>query len=117
MTKSGKDTVFKMRMSAKEKQDLLDDAAKNKFTTASQYVETLIKNARGKKVYIPTTTTNTLKQTSVNYHLSRIGNNINQIAFIINKAHLENKLDKELAKDIANELMYLNIQVHNIDKK
>lgn len=113
---AAKDTYFKMRMTVKEKQDLLDDAMKNKFSTASQYVEALIKNARGKKVYIPQTTAATLKQNTNGYHLSRIGNNINQIAYIINKAHLENKLDKELAKDIADELMYLNIQINNITK-
>lgn len=115
--RESKDTYFKMRMTVKEKQDLLDDATRNKFLNASQYVEALIKNARGKKVYIPQTTAASLKQnTNVGYHLSRIGNNINQIAYIINKAHIENKLDKELAKNIAEELMYLNIQISNITK-
>lgn len=113
---TSKDTYFKMRMTPKEKQELLDDALENHFTNTTLYVDTLIKNARGKKVHIPQVRTENIKQPNIHYHLSRIGNNINQMAYTINKAYLENKLDGELAKNIAEELMYLNIQINNLNK-
>jgi hypothetical protein len=110
--------LFKMRMTSTEKQNLIQDADDNDFRDTTKYVKYLIEKARGKKHTPPTSSNaNLLKANSTSYHLSRIGNNINQMAYTVNKAHLENKLDGETAKEIAKELMYLNIQISNLNKK
>lgn len=49
---------------------------------------------------------------NINWHLSRIGNNLNQLTYAINKAQVTNKVNDSLAKQIVRELMFFNIQIN-----
>jgi len=48
------------------------------------------------------------------YHLARVGNNLNQIAYAANKAAKEGQLTYATAKEIASELMYMNIMLSKL---
>lgn len=45
------------------------------------------------------------------WHLSRIGNSLNQMAYVANKANLSGKINDKLIKEMIKELMYLNIKI------
>lgn len=51
------------------------------------------------------------------WHLSRIGNSLNQMAYNINKASLSGKVDDKLTKEMIKELMYLNIKINTLIEK
>ncbi|MDD5373345.1 MAG: hypothetical protein PHO62_07975 [Sulfurimonas sp.] len=49
---------------------------------------------------------------AMSWHLSRIGNSLNQMAYVANRASLSGKVNDKLIKEMAKELMYLNIKIN-----
>ncbi|WP_323585363.1 plasmid mobilization relaxosome protein MobC [Aliarcobacter butzleri] len=113
--KKRKAVTFRFRLSVDQRNALEIDAKKRNFKSSSEYVIFLIKQEKEKTSnYYKETPNDKIKVQTISSHLSRIGNNLNQIAYNINKANLKGYINEELAKDIANELMYLNIQISEL---
>lgn len=104
----------KFRTTSKFKEELLLAASEAGFKSTTEYLIYLVDEAA--KDPSVQKVDNTLSD-SFNWHLSRIGNNLNQLAYNINKANLKNNVDNELAKEITKELMYLNVQLNQLNKK
>lgn len=116
-----KTEVLRIRIHIDEKQKLEEDTNSRNFNSISQYILFLIEKER--KKYLNSTDTEIItgnqkiKYQSVAAHLSRIGNNINQIAYRINKANKKNELSDSVAKEMIDELMHLNIQISKLRVK
>lgn len=54
---------------------------------------------------------------SASWHLSRIGNSLNQMAYTANRANLSGKVDNKLIKEMIKELIYLNIKIDTLIEK
>lgn len=106
-------TIIKFRATNEEKEAIISSALIKGFDTTTDYLKHLIAKDMNNDSTKPKTS-HLVKKDNSSYHLSRIGNNINQLAYVVNKAALENKLNDKLAKEIAKELMYMNIQINKI---
>lgn len=112
MAKKGRTLIIPVRVSAQEKA-VISANAKSIDKSSSDFLRNLgmlsdptsTKKQKTKKTH---------NNASINWHLSRIGNNLNQLTYAINKARLMNKVDNELAKEIVRELMFFNIQINNL---
>ena len=116
-----KTEVLRVRIHIDEKQKLEDDVRIRNFSSISQYI--LFITEKERKQYLHETDTEIIsgnqkiRYQSVAAHLSRIGNNINQIAYRINKANKKNELSDSVAKEMISELMHLNIQISKLREK
>ena len=116
-----KTEVLRIRIHIDEKQKLEDDVRIRNFSSISQYI--LFITEKERKQYLHETDTEIIsgnqkiRYQSVAAHLSRIGNNINQIAYRINKANKKNELSDSVAKEMISELMHLNIQISKLREK
>ena len=116
-----KTEVLRVRIHIDEKQKLEDDVRIRNFSSISQYI--LFITEKERKKYLHETDTEIIpgnqkiRYQSVAAHLSRIGNNINQIAYRINKANKKNELSDSVAKEMISELMHLNIQISKLREK
>ncbi len=116
-----KTEVLRVRIHIDEKQKLEEDAQIRNFSSVTQYIFFLIDKER--KKYLSSNEVNVLpgsqkiKYQSVASHLARIGNNVNQIAYRINKANKKNELSDSVAKEMIDELMHLNIQISKLRVK
>ena len=116
-----KTEVLRIRIHIDEKQKLEDDVRIRNFSSISQYI--LFITEKERKKYLHETDTEIIsgnqkiRYQSVAAHLSRIGNNINQIAYRINKANKKNELSDSVAKEMISELMHLNIQISKLREK
>lgn len=89
---------------------------KQGFDTLSSFIRALLEDAiASKKAPTPSTF---VVEDGINhakiYHLARIGNNLNQIAYAANKAAREKQFSEHDAKEIAEELMFMNIQLSSL---
>jgi len=106
-----KDKILKIRYSEEEYNEIFEFVKnKTKFKNVSEYVRHLIK--KSKNNYKEDECKGNMQELS--YHLSRIGNNLNQLAYVLNKANLEDKIDDELIKEMTKELMYINVNLNEI---
>lgn len=107
----GKSVIVPVRMSVKEKARA-KEKAKSLDITASEFLR---RSANLSDVSPMEKQRSSKRQNnqSINWHLSRIGNNLNQLTYAINKARIMNKVDNALAKEIVRELMFFNIQINN----
>lgn len=99
-----------VRMSASEKAGF-DEKAKSLGLSTSEFFRraaNLEEGAPREKISLSKRKINQ----NINWHLSRIGNNLNQLTYAINKARVMNKVNDALAKQIIRELMFLNIQIN-----
>lgn len=103
-----KKEFFQMRLSKEEKKQLENKSLSSGFDNVSKYVLHIIHKFENKKT-IPDISNSF--DNGLGYHLSRLGNNLNQLAYNINKANLANKVNDKLAKEVSSELMYINIQI------
>lgn len=106
-----KDKILKIRYSEEEYSKIFELVKDNpKFKNVSEYVRYLITydDIKDKKVDCD----ENIQELS--YHLSRIGNNLNQLAYTLNKANLSNKIDNKLIQEMTKELMYINVNLSEI---
>ena len=106
-----KDKILKIRYSEEEYNEVFEFVKNDtKFKNVSEYVRYLIKNSKkdGKEDECEG------DMQELSYHLSRIGNNLNQLAYILNKANLENKVDDKLIEEMTKELMYINVNLNEM---
>ncbi|MDQ1339798.1 MAG: MobC protein [Campylobacterota bacterium] len=104
-------SIVKLRITAAEKIKLT--RLGENFGGVSEFIRRAVNNFAGAGVFDNKCQQSSgILQNSVSWHLSRIGNNLNQLAYVINKANIANKVNDKLAKEIVRELMYLNIQVN-----
>jgi hypothetical protein len=105
-----KSAVIKIRVYDDFKNNLFIKSKELGFKSLSDYIISTLNFYENKDVPVRRNTgTNEL-----NKHLSRIGNNLNQIAYNINKSVLTREINNTVAKDATQELMYLNIQLNKL---
>jgi hypothetical protein len=105
-----KTEVIKIRVHEDFKNNLLVKSEESGFKNLTDYIMSTLNHYDNKDIApIRTTAINDLTR-----HLSRIGNNLNQIAYNINKSVLARKINNATAKDATQELMYLNIQINKL---
>ncbi|OGS70788.1 MAG: hypothetical protein A3F91_09755 [Flavobacteria bacterium RIFCSPLOWO2_12_FULL_35_11] len=104
-------SIVKLRITAAEKIRL--SRLGENFGGVSEFIRRAVNHFAGAGVFDNKCQQSSgILQNGVSWHLSRIGNNLNQLAYVINKANIANKVNDKLAKEIVRELMYLNIQVN-----
>lgn len=95
-----------IRINPEEKAALLDASKIDGFSSISGWIRSLV-NKKGSRDHSNSQAYKFYKEK--NYHLARIGNNLNQIAVSANRAVKQGKLTEKLGKQLAEELMYTNI--------
>lgn len=105
-----KATIIKFRVHGEFKNNLVTKSEELGFKNLTDYIISTLKHYENRDIApVRNTATNDLTR-----HLSRIGNNLNQIAYNINKSVLARKINNATAKDTTQELMYLNIQLNKL---
>ncbi len=114
MKEISKDTVIRIRVTSAHKQELEEARKKMGFGSLSAYTLKALSSFTKK----PTPAQKRISSNIQNetYHLARIGNNLNQVAYAVNKAFTTGKVTEKTAKEVAEELMYINIQLSNLLK-
>lgn len=106
----GSNDHIHIRVSSEEKAKFKEKSEKHGGQSA--YFRLLVNKYENKEILkkdpAPTAA---MLQNGITWHLSRIGNNLNQLAHAINKANIADKIGDAMAKEIMKELMYMNIQL------
>ncbi len=111
MKRKIKDKVIRIRVSDKEYKLISNLALELGYKTISEFTRvSLIGNNTKKK-------SDCMKSDSMSYHLSRIGNNLNQLAYVLNKSNLKGCINDELVDEMMKELMYANVLLEKIDSE
>jgi len=100
-----KTEIIRIRVSENEKKRLKKTAKEKGYKNLTEYILNSVKNYEKKTIQAPTHQNETI------YHLSRIGNNLNQISYKLNKLYKSKKIDNEILKEISEELMFMNLQI------
>jgi len=111
----GRNKILKIRIDSDEYKKLFEYVDKSgKYGNMSDYIRHLV--ASHSRSFKKTT-----KKESANlmlsYHLSRIGNNLNQVAYQINKANLADKVNSALVDEVLQELLHTNIMLNELLEK
>lgn len=88
-----------------------DLASELGYKTISEFARVSLSGCKAKMNY-----NDCIKGDSLSYHLSRIGNNLNQLAYVLNKSNLNGNVNDKLVNEIMSELMYTNVLLENIAK-
>jgi len=107
---NNKSITIPVRMSIAEKARLVAKA-KSLGITTSEFLRRVANLEDTTMREKPSLTKKKINQ-NINWHLARIGNNLNQLTYAINKAQVMNKVNNDLAKQIIRELMFFNIQIN-----
>ena len=107
-----KKTFFQMRITEDYSKQLKLSSEKGGFESVTEYLLYIIDKYENRNI-VKEQSSGSFDDRGLGYHLSRLGNNLNQLAYNINKANLAKKVDDCLAKEVAREMMYLNIQIGN----
>ena len=97
---------IQLRLTEKEKKELEAKAKKENCTISKYILKKLQQN--------PHITSKSIQNKDSIYHLSRIGNNLNQISYNLNKLYKSKKIDNSILKDISEELMFMNLQISTL---